>query len=71
MLFYSCRKGDLINGFIGINPSAAVVAGDTKRSYSINNKIDRVFLHPQWNRTTKIADMALIRLKTDVPYTSI
>ena len=72
MLFLSFRKGDITNGYIGISAGAAFNASESiKRSYSIKNKIDTLFLHPMWNRTTLIADMALIRLKTDVPYTSI
>ena len=37
----------------------------------INNFIDTVILHPNWNRTTRNADIALIRLKTDLIYNGI
>ena len=55
------RKGDIM-GFIGVKG---------KKMFAINNLVDKFVLHPQWNRTTRNVDIALIRLKIDVPYTSI
>jgi len=35
---------------------------------SINNLTDKIILHPEWNRTTRNADIALVRLKVDLQF---
>jgi len=63
------RRGSHLYGFVGVH-SMDVRMDDVNR-ISISNSIDTVILHPNWNRTTRIADIALVRLKTDIVYTSI
>jgi len=40
------------------------------RRIPIDDLIDRFFLHPQWIESTMNADIALIRLKVSVPFSS-
>jgi hypothetical protein len=42
-----------------------------QRRIPIDNLIEKLFLHPQWNESTMNADLALIRLKNNIVYTSI
>jgi len=63
------RRSNQLYGFIGAYNIDMQLKNQTNR-IQIKDVIDKIFLHPQWNQTTRNADIALIRLKTDVPYTS-
>ena len=53
-------------GFIGDHNADMTILPPNRNP--INNLIDTVILHPHWNRTTRNADIALVRLKTDLKY---
>ena len=63
------RKGSHVYGFIGDHNMDMTL--NPPNRFSINNLIDTVIIHPQWNQSTRNADIALIRLKTDLVYNGI
>ena len=63
------RTGDSLNGFIRVH-SVAIDSNDDNNRIPIKDLIDKIIIHPQWNRTTRNSDIALIRLKKDFPYES-
>ena len=63
------RTGDSLNGYIRVH-SVAIDSNDDNNRIPIKDLIDKIIIHPQWNRTTRNSDIALIRLKKDVPYES-
>jgi len=63
---FKFRKGSHVYGFIGDHNADMTILPPNRNP--INNLIDTVILHPNWNRTTRNADIALVRLKTDLKY---
>ena len=59
------RKSGKLLGFLGVHR----MGWKSKGQIVIKNLTDQIITHPQWNRTTRNADIALIRLNIDVPYT--
>ena len=56
-------------GFIGVH----VTTHDVKSAIRtpLEGLIADIITHPQWNPTTRNADIAIVRLKNDIVYTSI
>jgi len=59
---------DPLLGFIGVHNADPDIKS-VKRT-ELKDLIAEIIIHPQWNETTRNADIALVRLKQDIVYTS-
>ena len=62
------RNTGKLHGYIGVHSRDPALS--IPERIPIDDLIDRFFLHPQWNESKMNADIALIRLKKDVEYSS-
>jgi len=57
------RRDNKLFGYVGGHGGRGV-----NDHIDLSDNIDKVILHPQWNRMTRNADIALIRLKTELQF---
>ena len=57
-----------LHGFIGVHDVNPQLTVNPSGRISIDDKIERFFLHPQWNEATLNADIALIRFRVSIPF---
>jgi hypothetical protein len=61
---------DPLLGFIGVFNADHYAHFESKMRTPLAGLIAEIIVHPQWNQTTRNADIALVRLKQDIVYTS-
>ena len=59
-----------LHGFIGVHNMDPQLKKVPRRRIPFDDLIDHFVLHPEWNEAQMNADIALIRLKISVPYSS-
>jgi len=58
------KNGSELFGFVGVH--SVNTSNDEANRVDMKDLIEKVILHPDWNRSTRNADIALIRLNIHV-----